>query len=169
MALGGVIGVQVRAPDGARKRHQDGSEARHAPNRDRTTRLRRATGLVPQAIVDLLTEGPRWCLVIVISALVVKTAPASLQGARLIYAAIQLAETLVRDEDRDGLRELDGDLTSRTVAGVDGPARPGFRGLRHDDTASAGAERPQRSRAGNPVARTGMARMAASTMSFITM
>lgn len=52
------------------------------------------TGLLPQAIIDTVVDLSRWCLVVAISALGVKTSLASVIKVKPSYSAILVVETL---------------------------------------------------------------------------
>ncbi|MEM5518932.1 putative sulfate exporter family transporter [Henriciella sp. AS95] len=52
------------------------------------------TGLIPRAVLDLIGELSRWCLVIAISALGVKTSLATMVRVKPSYGIILIAETL---------------------------------------------------------------------------
>lgn len=52
------------------------------------------TGVLPQAVIDIVAELSRWCLVIAIAALGVKTNLAKFREVRPSYGAILIAETL---------------------------------------------------------------------------
>jgi uncharacterized membrane protein YadS len=52
------------------------------------------TGLVPQAVMSVAADASRWCLVVAISALGVRTSLAEIARVRPSYGAIILVETL---------------------------------------------------------------------------
>jgi uncharacterized membrane protein YadS len=52
------------------------------------------TGLIPQSVLDIIGGLSRWCLVIAISALGVKTSLATIVRVKPSYGIILVAETI---------------------------------------------------------------------------